>query len=66
MITDTTFFTNKPGYAQLDRFKKTLEQRRRYCKAFQSGIDISLCKEQPEIWKALGLKMKGLKCNCLD
>ncbi|RLC26953.1 MAG: hypothetical protein DRH21_00640 [Deltaproteobacteria bacterium] len=25
MITDTTFFTNEPGYALLDRFKKTLE-----------------------------------------
>jgi hypothetical protein len=22
MITDTTFFTNEPGYALLDRFKK--------------------------------------------
>ena len=25
MITDTTFFTNEPGYAVLDRFKKTLK-----------------------------------------
>ena len=25
MITDTTFFTNEPGYTLLDRFKKTLE-----------------------------------------
>ena len=25
MITDTTFFTNEPGYALLDRFKKTLK-----------------------------------------
>jgi superfamily II DNA/RNA helicase len=25
MITDTTFFTNEPGYSLLDRFKKTLE-----------------------------------------
>jgi hypothetical protein len=24
IITDTTFFTNEPGYALLDRFKKTL------------------------------------------
>jgi hypothetical protein len=24
MITDTTFFTNEPGYTLLDRFKKTL------------------------------------------
>jgi hypothetical protein len=34
-------------------------------KKHKSGIDISLCKEQSEIWKALGLNMKGLKCNCL-
>jgi len=34
-------------------------------KKHKSDIDISLCKEQPEIWKALGLNMKGLKCNCL-
>jgi len=27
---------------------------------------ISLCKEQPEIWKALGLGMKGLSCNCVN
>ena len=32
----------------------------------RSGIDISLCKEQPEIWKALGLGMKGLSCNCVN
>lgn len=25
MITDTTFFTNEPGYALLDRFIKTLK-----------------------------------------
>ena len=35
-------------------------------KKHKSDIDISLCKEQPEIWRALGLDMKGLKCNCLD
>ncbi|MBW2644687.1 MAG: hypothetical protein JRE23_00655 [Deltaproteobacteria bacterium] len=30
MITDTTFFTNEPGYALLDRFKKTLEHVQYY------------------------------------
>jgi len=35
-------------------------------KKHRSGIDISLCKEQPEIWRVLGLDMKGLKCNCLS
>ncbi|MBW2165086.1 MAG: hypothetical protein JRG74_02985 [Deltaproteobacteria bacterium] len=34
-------------------------------KKHKSDIDISLCKEQPEIWKALGLGMKGLSCNCV-
>ena len=32
----------------------------------ESDIDIALCKEQPEIWKALGLGMKGLSCNCVN
>ena len=33
-------------------------------KKHRSSIDISLCKEQPEIWRTLGLNMKGLQCNC--
>ena len=32
----------------------------------KSDTHIALCKEQPQIWKALGLNMKGLLCNCLD
>lgn len=32
----------------------------------RNDIHIALCKEQPQIWKALGLNMKGLLCNCLD
>ena len=32
----------------------------------RSDIHIALCKEQPQIWKVLGLNMKGLRCNCLD
>jgi spore photoproduct lyase len=35
-------------------------------KKYGSDIDIALCKEQPEIWKALCLDTKGLKCNCLS
>jgi spore photoproduct lyase len=35
-------------------------------KKHRSDIDISLCKEQAEIWKALGLGMKGLSCNCVN
>jgi len=34
-------------------------------KKHRSSIDIALCKEQSEIWRTLGLNMKGLKCNCL-
>ena len=34
-------------------------------KKHKSDIDVALCKEQPEIWKALGLGMKGLSCNCV-
>jgi hypothetical protein len=30
-----------------------------------TGVDIALCKEHPQIWKALGLDMQGLSCNCL-
>lgn len=29
------------------------------------GVKISLCKESPQIWKAVGLDMKGLSCNCV-
>ncbi|MDY6853903.1 MAG: hypothetical protein SWO11_04210 [Thermodesulfobacteriota bacterium] len=35
-------------------------------KKYGSDIDIALCKEQPSIWKALCLNIKGLKCNCLS
>jgi len=35
-------------------------------KKYGSTIDIALCKEHSQIWKALGLNMKGLKCNCVD
>lgn len=34
-------------------------------KMHRGDIDIALCKENPQIWKALDLDMKGLKCNCL-
>jgi spore photoproduct lyase len=29
-------------------------------------VKVSLCKESPQIWKAVGLDMKGLFCNCVD
>jgi spore photoproduct lyase len=30
------------------------------------AVDISLCKEPPSIWKAVGLNVKGLSCNCIN
>jgi spore photoproduct lyase len=30
------------------------------------SVDISLCKESPQIWKAVGLDTKGLSCNCVN
>jgi spore photoproduct lyase len=29
-------------------------------------VDISLCKESPQIWKAVDLNTKGLSCNCVN
>ena len=51
-----------PKNLRIKMFKTIIEAIKKH----RSGINISLCKEQPEIWKALGLAMKGLKCNCLD
>jgi len=51
-----------PKNLRIKMFKTIIERIKKH----RSDIDISLCKEQPEIWKALGLDMKGLKCNCLD
>ena len=31
----------------------------------RADIDIALCKEQPQIWKAVGLDARGLLCNCV-
>ncbi len=31
-----------------------------------TDVEIALCKEQPQIWKALSLGMKGLSCNCVN
>jgi hypothetical protein len=27
-------------------------------------VQIALCKEMPQVWKAVGLEGKGLFCNC--
>jgi len=50
-----------PNNLRIKMFRTIIEENKKH----RSGIDISLCKEQPEIWRTLGLDMKGLKCNCL-
>jgi len=32
----------------------------------EACVEIALCKEQPQIWEAVALNIKGLLCNCLD
>ena len=34
-------------------------------KKHDSNVQISLCKENADIWRALHLNQKGLRCNCL-
>jgi spore photoproduct lyase len=29
-------------------------------------VKVSLCKELPHVWRAVGLEMKGLSCNCVE
>ena len=38
MITDTTFFTNEPGYALLNRFIKTLKHVQKRKKALEQKL----------------------------
>jgi spore photoproduct lyase len=51
-----------PKNLRVKMFKTIIEGIKKH----RGDIDISLCKEQPEIWKALGLGMKGLSCNCVN
>ncbi len=51
-----------PQSLRIKMFRTIIEEIKRH----KSDIDISLCKEQPEIWRALGLGMKGLSCNCVN
>ncbi len=50
-----------PKNLRIKMFGTIIEEIKKY----GSDIDIALCKEQPEIWKALGLGIKGLSCNCV-
>lgn len=51
-----------PGNLRIKMFRTIIAAIKKY----GSDIDIALCKEQPEIWKALDLNIRGLKCNCLS
>ena len=30
------------------------------------AVEIALCKEAPQIWRAVGLEMKRMTCNCVN
>ena len=51
-----------PKNLRVKMFKTIIEAIKKH----KNDINIALCKEQPEIWKALGLGMKGLSCNCVS
>ncbi|MBU4258067.1 MAG: hypothetical protein KKI12_00810 [Proteobacteria bacterium] len=51
-----------PKSLRIKMFRTIIDEIKKH----KSGIDIALCKEQPEIWKALSLGMKGLSCNCVN
>jgi spore photoproduct lyase len=49
-----------PKDLRIMMFKRIIEAIKKH----ESDINVALCKEQPQIWKAVGLDMKGLLCNC--
>lgn len=51
-----------PKDQRVKMFKTLVEQIRKN----EPSVKISLCKESPQIWKAVGLDMKGLLCNCVN
>jgi spore photoproduct lyase len=50
-----------PRTQRIKMFRTIIEAIRRR----GTDVDIALCKEQPQIWKAVGLDAKGLLCNCV-
>jgi len=59
MITDTTFFTNEPGYALLDRFKKTLTLiRSRFPESALLKVNKSLVREGKKLRYPKNLRIK--------
>ena len=59
MITDTTFFTNEPGYALLDRFKKTLKHiGSRFPKSALLKVNKRLVREGKKLRYPKNLRIK--------
>jgi spore photoproduct lyase len=50
-----------PKAQRIKMFRTIIEAIRKH----GTDVHIALCKEQPQIWKAVGLDMKRLLCNCL-
>ncbi|MDY6951325.1 MAG: hypothetical protein SWE60_07435, partial [Thermodesulfobacteriota bacterium] len=50
-----------PKTQRIKMFKTIIKAIRKH----RTDMDIALCKEQPHIWKAVGLDAKGLLCNCV-
>jgi spore photoproduct lyase len=49
-----------PPEYRIEMFRAIADGIRRYSKKVQ----IALCKETPQVWKAVGLEGTGLHCNC--
>ena len=50
-----------PKAQRIRMFKTIIKAIRKH----RTDIGIALCKEQPHIWKAVGLDARGLLCNCV-
>jgi len=51
-----------PKNQRVKMFKTVIEQIKRT----DPSVRISLCKESPQVWKAAGLDVNQLSCNCVD
>jgi len=51
-----------PRECRIEMFRSIVDGIRRCDK----NVQIALCKETPQVWKAAGLDGKGLCCNCTD
>jgi len=51
-----------PDKHRLAMFRTIIDAIRKH----NRKIKIALCKEDIKIWKALGMPLNGLYCNCMD